>query len=378
MKNYNYKKIIVSLALLVSAMILLVFSSCSSDENDSSSASPVNTTNENSSFSKGWYAYTASASGVTQKYFFYYDENHELTRAGSELQEWTGSVFNSMKNSYGYESVKEYLIKINDNSSLPSWASANSDSENSAEKQNVILTFDLNIPESSYISEDSSNEYYLCQTEEWVCAEVSDDLSEVTYRQNSVTLGEFYKLPTTTPTMLKYVYSQPISNWPGSPYYSSKVAEYDETVYHYDFILWNTKADGTGVSYNAGENIQPTSDTKLYAIYEKTYSKISYEYYGGIAIFSTNDEWVYNANENCTLAFYQNWGYSLYWTTSDSWSGREYRGDTWTRSTEDGKKYVSVNGKTVEYKIVDNTLTLYGKLFDCLPEETVWTRPSQE
>lgn len=38
----------------------------------------------------------------------------------------------------------------------------------------------------------------------------------------------------------------------------------------FDFIEWNTKADGTGTSYSAGESIRITGEMELYAIWKET------------------------------------------------------------------------------------------------------------
>ena len=37
----------------------------------------------------------------------------------------------------------------------------------------------------------------------------------------------------------------------------------------FDFIEWNTKADGTGTSYSAGESIRITGEMELYAIWKE-------------------------------------------------------------------------------------------------------------
>jgi len=39
---------------------------------------------------------------------------------------------------------------------------------------------------------------------------------------------------------------------------------------NFDFAGWNTKADGKGVTYPAGEKIKPTADTTLYAKWSAT------------------------------------------------------------------------------------------------------------
>lgn len=38
----------------------------------------------------------------------------------------------------------------------------------------------------------------------------------------------------------------------------------------FEFIEWNTKADGTGTSYSAGESIRITGEMELYAIWKET------------------------------------------------------------------------------------------------------------
>ena len=44
--------------------------------------------------------------------------------------------------------------------------------------------------------------------------------------------------------------------------------------YEYTFIGWNTSADGTGISYNAGEKITITGDVSLYAQWYSSYIPI--------------------------------------------------------------------------------------------------------
>lgn len=52
---------------------------------------------------------------------------------------------------------------------------------------------------------------------------------------------------------------------------TSSIIDYDNqnrAAYEWHFIHWNTKADGTGTSYNAGDKIKLTDNLTLYAIYQ--------------------------------------------------------------------------------------------------------------
>ena len=46
---------------------------------------------------------------------------------------------------------------------------------------------------------------------------------------------------------------------------------------HYIFVHWNTSADGTGTSYNPGDDITPTSDMTLYAIWQEIIPRVAYK-----------------------------------------------------------------------------------------------------
>ena len=50
--------------------------------------------------------------------------------------------------------------------------------------------------------------------------------------------------------------------------------------YHLNFAEWNTKADGSGTSYEPGQQVQLESDLTLYAIWEMEYCTITFDYLG--------------------------------------------------------------------------------------------------
>ena len=51
----------------------------------------------------------------------------------------------------------------------------------------------------------------------------------------------------------------------------------------YTFVKWNTKADGTGTSYNSGATYSGNADLTLYAIWQPATYQINYNYNGGTA-----------------------------------------------------------------------------------------------
>jgi len=116
------KKIFLILAAILSVSIIGCSDGTDSDSNDE----------ETTTFESGWYSYTTSSGSTSATYYFYYDESQELTRAGSENAEWTDTVFNNLKDSYGYDSIKDDLEFVSDESSLPSWATSDNSSSDSS------------------------------------------------------------------------------------------------------------------------------------------------------------------------------------------------------------------------------------------------------
>lgn len=49
----------------------------------------------------------------------------------------------------------------------------------------------------------------------------------------------------------------------------------------YEFVGWNTRADGKGLPYEVGQTITPTKDIKLYAQWKKVLFTVKYDFNGG-------------------------------------------------------------------------------------------------
>lgn len=104
-----------------------------------------------------------------------------------------------------------------------------------------VLSFDFNVPQDT-------DDYY------WDCKYGFEQTpkSQTAYSGEKLVLPSimraYFKTSKTTGYIIDYDSS-------------------DESAWLWTFIHWNTKSDGTGTSYNAGDSITLTEDLMLYAIY---------------------------------------------------------------------------------------------------------------
>lgn len=365
------KKSLKKIVCLLSIMSVLFLISCSN---------PVNGDDVPSGIS-GCYKYITSVSNVESVHYFEFDSNGDVLRAGTADREWTSKenaalIENARKtmtyqNLYASQNDYTKLIKISVNE-MPSWYKSGNNSV--SDKTTFSVTFYQNNFDSNYISTVTDDKYFLCVTESYTVSGLLGDLSPVFGKTVEVNKNEMYKLPVQKPTLHHNLYNNPISHWSGSPYYwGNEDYEYDETIYNYEFDNWNTKSDGSGISYSSGDSIVITEDIILYPIYKTNYSSVEKKYNGGIVSRGTNNLWKLEYDGKKNTLYLQNDGYVYLWSEK---TGNPFEG-TWTRSESNGKKSLQLNllgEKTVEYELVDNNLVITGKIFYLLPENTTWIR----
>lgn len=132
--------------------------------------------------------------------------------------------------------------------------------------------------------------------------------------------------------------------------------EFRETLYAsmfervgYDFTSWNTKADGSGISYHPGEEILLTAPLSVYAQWEKASNRIRYAPNGGSGVMEDD---VYElAIEKATLKknIYMKKGYEFTgWNTEPDGSGTFYK-DMATITVPQGTTILYAQWKSFSY-----------------------------
>ncbi len=94
------------------------------------------------------------------------------------------------------------------------------------------------------------------------------------------------------------------------------------------FKEWNTKADGTGISYSDEQEVTITDDLDLYAIWEENTYKISFDANGGTGIMS-DQEFVHDTLQRITKNTYTKEGFKFKeWNTKEDGTGTAYTNET--------------------------------------------------
>lgn len=131
---------------------------------------------------------------------------------------------------------------------------------------------------------------------------------------------------------------------------SQKISSNTFTRVGYKFNGWNTKADGSGVSYTNEQEISISENTTLYAKWKETYSYIINKY-----LYDNNKMYIYKIDINTTVDSYKknidlNTGYSI---------DVSYK-------TIDGKNYIYTGSKTKIYNnnnlIIEYTNIIMGEV----------------
>ncbi len=132
----------------------------------------------------------------------------------------------------------------------------NPDESGGSDAERYTLRFEKNTPQ------DTSDYYWLSSQQ------LAEEIQGSNYNPNVI--GSFPSNVTATkqqeiilPIISYYFYKVDRAT-------SKKIGydPYDESAGNYNFVRWNTKADGTGTSYKSGDRIKLTANLTLYAIYQ--------------------------------------------------------------------------------------------------------------
>lgn len=133
----------------------------------------------------------------------------------------------------------------------------------------------------------------------------------------------------------------------------------------YSFTGWNTKADGTGISYADGENVSLTEDTTLYAQWGEKSLVISFNANGGTG--TINQQQVsYNTSTKLSKNTFEKNGYTFKeWNTKADGTGTSYADEQMIALTDNMTLY-AIWVKSFDYTInnydVDETNKYISKI----------------
>lgn len=122
------------LIFTMAILFLTTFMGCQNPANSGTGDGSGNTQKPDTKFEKGWYKYTTTVNSISQNYYFYYDENKSLSRAGNETNEFTGTVFKTYKTNTGFswetlskaENSDNITFKKIEEDKLPDWTGKSS------------------------------------------------------------------------------------------------------------------------------------------------------------------------------------------------------------------------------------------------------------
>lgn len=160
-------------------MTAFFFAGCSSDDSSDGSGNNNGGNTNASTDVSGWYKYTTTANNVSSTYYLEYDSDGNVLRAGSDAQEFTGTVLETYKSTMSYSSLKDNssnavtFTKISE-SDLPSWYSSGSDGGVEEDDESVYLTIpekyetysktNVTVPYSSISGLDSTDTFTITYT----------------------------------------------------------------------------------------------------------------------------------------------------------------------------------------------------------------------
>ena len=128
---------------------------------------------------------------------------------------------------------------------------------------------------------------------------------------------------------------------------SQKINDNKFTRENYIFDSWNTKADGTGTRYINKQSIKVTSNTTLYAQWEKVKYDVIFNSNGGIGTMD-NQQYAFDDNKALNLNTFTRTGYIFKeWNTKADGSGTTY----------EAGKVISINKELVLYAQWEKTIT---------------------